>query len=99
MRWFDIRKAKIEPELRTALEQYGVPVMQQLLAVSGAFRFKGKMVTVDEKREPISAWLTERYDRDERRETWLITMEAAVTILVAAELTMSILSFFARNAK
>jgi hypothetical protein len=75
MRWSSIRNANIEPELRTALEQYGVPVMQQLLAVSGAFRFKGQMVWVDEAREPILAWLTERYDRDERKETWLITMK------------------------
>jgi hypothetical protein len=29
----------------------------------------------------------------ERKETWLITMEAAITIFVAAELILSVLSF------
>ena len=99
MRWFRIRKAKIDHELRTALEQYGVSVMQQVLSVGGNFRHKGQAIWVEAVREPVLSWLTERYDRDERKEIWLITMEAAVTVLVAAELLMSIVSFFTQHTK
>jgi hypothetical protein len=96
MRWFTIRKADIDLELRITLEQYGVPVMQQVLSVGGNFRHKGLTTWVEAVRDSVLAWLTERNDHEERKETWQITMEAAVTVLVAAELTMSILSFFAR---
>lgn len=99
MRWSRVRKAPIEPELRGTLEQYGISVLQQVLSVSGAIRFKGKSVWIEELRESVLAWLTERYDRDERKETWQITMEAAVTILVAAELLMSVISFATRHTK
>jgi len=30
-------------------------------------------------------WLTEQYDRAERKETWNLTMEAAITLLVGIE--------------
>jgi hypothetical protein len=43
-------------------------------------------------------WLKEQYDREERKETWLITMEAAITIFVAAELVMSIIDFCLRHS-
>jgi hypothetical protein len=99
MRWFQIRKAKLDPELRTTLEQYGVPVMQQVLSVGSNFRHKGQATWVEAVREPVLMWLTERYDRDERKETWQITMEAAVTVLVAGELFMSIVGLFAGHAK
>ncbi|HMI52815.1 MAG TPA: hypothetical protein VK525_14990 [Candidatus Saccharimonadales bacterium] len=41
----------------------------------------------------ILVWLTEQYDRTERKETWTITLEIAVCVLVAAELTFSVLNF------
>ena len=40
-----------------------------------------------------AAWLTEQYDRAKRKETWSITMVAAITLLVAVELIFSILNF------
>src|ERR1700751_3972573 len=99
MRWFPIRKAKIDPELRITLEQYGVPVMQQVLSVGSNFRHKGQATWVEAVRDSVLAWLTERYDREERKETWQITMEAPVTVLVAAELVMSLVSFTMRRTK
>jgi len=44
-----------------------------------------------------AAWLTEQYDRAERRETWSITMEASITVFVAFELVMSILNFMSHK--
>src|SRR6267154_2808026 len=34
----------------------------------------------------ILGWLTEQYDRAERKETWSITMEVAITVFVFFEL-------------
>jgi len=99
MRWFRIREAKIDPDLRTTLEQYGVTVIQQVLSVASNFRYKGKTIWVEEVREPVLAWLTERYDREQRKETWSLTMEVAITVLVAAELVMSIVSFATGHSK
>jgi hypothetical protein len=41
-------------------------------------------------RTHAAEWLTEQYDRAERKETWSITMEVAITVFVAAELFSSI---------
>lgn len=98
MRWIRIREARIDPKLRTTLEQYGVPVMQQVLSVGGNFRHLGQALWVEAVRDSVLAWLTEHYDREERKETWQITMEAAVTILVAAELLMSVIGLAMRHS-
>lgn len=42
------------------------------------------------KRPAALRWLVEQYDRAERRETWSITMEAAITIFVLAELILAL---------
>jgi hypothetical protein len=39
-------------------------------------------------------WLTEQYDRAERKESRSVTMEVAITLFVAVELFLSILNFF-----
>jgi|HubBroStandDraft_6_1064221.scaffolds.fasta_scaffold69026_7 hypothetical protein len=64
MRWLRIRKARIDPELRTTLEQYGVPVMQQVLSTGGNFLHKAQGPWVESVRDSVLGWLTERYDRD-----------------------------------
>jgi hypothetical protein len=46
-----------------------------------------------EKDEPVLHWLTEQYDRAERKETWSLTMEIAITVFVLGEVTMSILTY------
>lgn len=53
----------------------------------------------DQLRVPTNLWLKEQYDREERKETWLITMEVSITLLVAAELAMSILDFVCMHSK
>jgi Family of unknown function (DUF5677) len=58
MRWFRIRKAQIDPELRIALEQYGVPVMQQILSVGSNFRQAGRAVWIEAVRDSVLLWLT-----------------------------------------
>jgi hypothetical protein len=89
MRWLRIRKARIDPELRTTLEQYGVPVMQQVLSTGGNFRHKGQALWVEAVRDSVLGWLTERYDRDERKETWQIVLEVFVIILIGVEIVLS----------
>jgi len=89
MRWVSIRKAKIDPGLRETFEQYGTVTMQVLVATNATFfRHKGSLTTVQMVEQPLLAWLTEQYDRSERKETWSITMEIAITTLVAAELIL-----------
>jgi FMN phosphatase YigB (HAD superfamily) len=97
MRWFQIREAKIDLKLRETLEQYGAPVMQQILSVGSNFRHDGKALWVEAVRDDVLKWLTEQYDRQERKETWQITMEAAVTIFVLAELVTSLISLWQRR--
>jgi hypothetical protein len=96
--WFAIRKAKIDPGLRLEFERYGVAAIQQLLVAMGGsadVRFEGRLTQDDPDFRPAMLdWLTEQYDRAERKETWQITMEAAVTVFVLAELCFSIFSFF-----
>ena len=87
MRWFGIREATIDADLRRTFEQYGTITMQVLVATNAtSFRHKGSLTTVQMVEQPLLAWLTEQYDRAERRETWSITMEIAITIFVLAEL-------------
>jgi len=95
MRWYGIRRAEIKPEHRAMFEQYGVNTTQVLLATNGWFRVPanvafGGMLYANAVQDPLLAWLTEQYDRAERKETWSITMEAAITAFVLAELVLAI---------
>jgi len=91
MRLFRIRKAEIDSELRETFEQHGVATMQTLLATTNWFWHKGKSVMAQNVHNDLLPWLTEQYDRAERRETWSLTMEAAITIFVVVEVLLSIL--------
>jgi hypothetical protein len=93
MRWFCIRKATIDPELRETFERYGKGSMQVILSTTNYFRHKGNSTMVESVLDSLLPWLTEQDDRAERKETWSITMEVAITILVAAELALSIIMF------
>ena len=90
MRWFRTRKANIDPRLRETFERYGVESMQVTLATTNYFLHNGKNVTATNVLDDLLPWLTEQYDRKERKETWSLTMEAAITIFVAIELVLSI---------
>jgi hypothetical protein len=99
MRWFRIRKAKVEPDLRETFEQYGVVGMQVALAATNYISHKGKQVIAETIVDSLLPWLTEQYDRAERKETWSLTMEVAITMFVLAELLLSIAPFFRWRSK
>jgi len=90
MRWFRIRNAKVDPELRETFERYGVATMQTILGTTNWFWHKGKGLLAQNVSDDLLPWLTEQYDRAERKETWSLTMEAAITFFVVAEVLLSI---------
>ena len=95
MRLFSIRRADIDPELRQTFERYGTVTMQMLLATNTTtYRHQGNLTTVELYLAPLLAWLTEQYDRAERKEHWTLVMEAAITLFVAAELFFSLFRLF-----
>ena len=96
MRWLEIRKANILPRFRERFEELGVEIVRayftQPIGVV-VWEDDGGRWTVEALHEPMQLWLREQYDRAERKESWLITMEMAITILVATELFMSVSGF------
>jgi hypothetical protein len=96
MIWFRIRRAQIDAEFRKTFEHYGVSVMQQILAGQGSFwdAKRAEWIYWNDYRVFLPPWLTEQYDRAERKETWMITMEAAVTVLVLFEVILSIVGLW-----
>ncbi|HXP80514.1 MAG TPA: hypothetical protein VN976_11460 [Verrucomicrobiae bacterium] len=93
MRWFRIRKAEIDPGLRETFEQHGLGTMQSNLATGHFIVHKGENLMMRNVTPDLLSWLTEQYDRAERKETWSLTMEVAITIFVLAELIFSILDY------
>lgn len=98
MRWLRVRKAKSIPDAdREMFERFGAAIFGAVLYGG----FSGPQATGAQKalyenpgtRLHAEAWLTEQYDRAERKETWSITMEAAITVFVAVELVLSVLNF------
>jgi hypothetical protein len=90
MRWILIREAKIDREIREMFEQYGLTTMQLNLALGDYVEHKGKIHPIKNISSSLLPWLTEQYDRAERKESWSMIMEVAITILVAAELLILI---------
>lgn len=100
MRWFRIRTAQIDPWFRQWFEQRGVDTMRAYLTVPFHIRRPDNtLLTEGDVRPPLMDWLTEQYDRVERKETWSLTMEVAITVFVAVELLFSILNFASRNPR
>jgi hypothetical protein len=91
MRWIRIRAANIDPQLRESFERYGTGGMIMALGDMNSFLHQGRLTKATTVLAPLLNWLTEQYDRAERKETWNITMEAAITVFVAAELILSLL--------
>jgi hypothetical protein len=91
MRFFTVRKAKIDDDLRPTFEQYGVGSMQAILGGIKYFTFKGVDTQVEKHREPLLKWLTEEYDKADRKQSWSMTMEIAITLFVGAELAIELL--------
>jgi hypothetical protein len=94
MRWFRITRAEMKHETLELLEQYGPDTLRALLPGNAILEtVKGARVTIDEIRRPILLWLKEQADREEKRETWLITMEVAITLFVGVELVISVVGY------
>jgi hypothetical protein len=95
MRWLKIREANIHDGLRVDLERMGVALIQQWVVAGKVVRYKKAPSDAPEyaaERE-VADWLTEQYDRTERRETWSLTMEVAITVFVLGEFVLSILNW------
>lgn len=92
VRWFRIRKADIELRHRQRFEELGVEIVRayftQDIGVVVCEDEKGRW-TVGNLREFMKPWLREQYDIQERRESWNLTMEVAITLFVAVELGLS----------
>src|SRR5579864_7989560 len=94
-RWVRIRKADIDAELRKTFERYGVNTLQLMLAGNpGNFRHQGKYQDLLNFQDDLLPWLTEQHDWAEMRETWLVAMEIAITVLVAIEVILSAMALF-----
>ena|SRR5437879_1716007 len=97
MRWFALRKADIPKKERDMLERFGPTTVAAIIygGFSGPLNIEPQKSLFEDatKRQHASEWLTKEYDRAERKETWSITMEAAITLFVAVELIFSILNF------
>ncbi len=87
MRW-RIRKAEINTELCKTFERYGVVSLQVVLAVSNYIYHKGKQVLAEKVLDSLLPWLTEEYDKADRKQTWSITMEIGITFFVAVEVLL-----------
>jgi hypothetical protein len=94
MRWLQIREAKIDPELRKTFDRYGVSSLQILLSTNTtAFRHQGSIYSVGKFETELLDWLTEKSDETERRETWSLSMEVAITVLVGIEVLPTVVRF------
>jgi hypothetical protein len=93
MRWFRIREANIDRSLRETFEQHGLGTMQANLAVGHYIIHMEEVTLIKDIIPDLLLWLTEQYDRGERKETWSLTMEVAITFFVFAELMFSITGY------
>jgi hypothetical protein len=90
MRWI-VRKAPIPDEERAVFERFGASVIGVVLAGGHGPRSDALVLIYNDpmRRAHAEAWLTEQFHREERRETWSLTMEFAITVFVLAELFLS----------
>jgi hypothetical protein len=95
---FRVRRADIDPELRKTFEQYGVSVMQQLLVNQDhIFLHKNQQVTARGFSFVLLAWLTEQYDRAQRKETFNLLMEIAILVFVGLEVIFAAADFISKH--
>ena len=79
MRLLTIRDAEIPLESRELFEQFGSIVIASVLAGSSAPRPEPlrDIYNKPEVAEYAARWLTEQYDKNDRKESWSLVMEAA----------------------
>jgi len=96
VRLLRIRKAKeLEKQLRDSFEKYGMECMRIILATTNhgsttTFKHQGNEVRASNYVDSILSWLTEEYDKKDRKDNWLLVMEIAITIFVFVEMIISI---------
>jgi hypothetical protein len=73
--------------LREQYEQYGVAILQLDFAAKKYFKVmpEGELTPAHQDENALLAWLTEQYDRTERKETWGLTLEVVITVFIAVE--------------
>ena len=92
MRLVIVRKANIDGGLRKRFERYGEGTLQFALGSSNPFQHEGVNLQDKPQHDALLAWLTERFDLRERREDWLMLMEAGITIFVFVETAIAVVS-------
>jgi len=97
MKWFCIRKAKIPLSSRTMFERYGVNIISAVIAGGATGELHSIAANVANLRDHALEWLTEQFDRAERKDAWSITMEAAITIFVAVETVIAMHGYFFKS--
>jgi hypothetical protein len=96
MRWFRIRKATISTDLRDRFETYGAQIIQSILVpgpTGGNQELVRDLLRIGaeaDQRDAALKWLLEKSDRAERVETWNLTMEAAITLLVLVSVILDV---------
>lgn len=88
-RLFRIRRAKNVPaDVRQTCERFGANVIAHMLAAGLNPRYISlqHIYNAESNQERALEWLTEQYDRAERKENWSLIMEIAITVFVFAEL-------------
>lgn len=96
MRWLRIRQAELPQQYRDKFEELGSEIVRAYLTQGPGFVVwtqDGSPTTVAMARPYMQCWLREQYDRAERKETWSLAMEVAITVLVLSELVISIATF------
>lgn len=98
MIWIPPKKASIDAALRKTFQQHGTVTMQMFLSTTNYFHHRDKdgndkKLIADDVRSDLLAWLGEQYERAEVKETWSLTMEAAITVFVAIEVVPLVAPF------
>ena len=93
-------RADIPPQWRAGFEVCGVSVVQLLMSTRGQMAVEGQMIYVMAKVcAYVFSWLIEQAHRAERKETWSLAMEVAITLLVGAELVFDVLAWMGHPAR
>jgi hypothetical protein len=92
---FRVAEARIDTNVREALEVRGAETIRAVL-IEDSFVLEtagGERFTLGDHEKSVLLWLKEQADKAERRETWLIIMEIAITVFVGLELIFSAINF------
>jgi hypothetical protein len=87
---FRVRKAKIDSAVRDQFERYGETVIATCLATTPRPASIGTFL--DKHEDEALAWLTERSDRQERKETRIEILEWGILIFVVLGVIVESLS-------